>query len=61
MHSGGAGEENIKVEKVDLTEDDDDDETLDSTLGYMAEYEGGYGDATDFSGAAGHDASGASE
>ena len=45
-------EEQIKIEKVDLTEDDDDDGTLDSTLGYVAEYEGGYGEGQDFSGAA---------
>ena len=49
-------EEPIKIEKVDLTGDDDDG-TLDSTLGYAAEYEGGYGEGQDFSGAALMDAS----
>ncbi|XP_037084225.1 transcriptional repressor scratch 1-like [Pollicipes pollicipes] len=33
----------VKVEKVDLTEDDDD-VSLDATLGYVAEYEGSYGE-----------------
>ncbi|XP_037083916.1 sex determination protein fruitless-like [Pollicipes pollicipes] len=34
----------VKVEKVDLTEDDDGDVSLDATLGYVAEYEGSYGE-----------------
>ncbi|XP_037094518.1 longitudinals lacking protein, isoforms A/B/D/L-like [Pollicipes pollicipes] len=33
-----------RVEKVDLTEDDDGDVSLDATLGYVAEYEGSYGE-----------------
>ncbi|XP_043211366.1 broad-complex core protein isoforms 1/2/3/4/5-like isoform X3 [Amphibalanus amphitrite] len=38
------GPEPVKVEKVDLTEDEDET-SLDATLGYVAEYEGsGYGE-----------------
>ncbi|XP_037083918.1 protein bric-a-brac 2-like [Pollicipes pollicipes] len=33
-----------RVEKVDLTEEDDGDVSLDATLGYVAEYEGSYGE-----------------
>ena len=42
----GAQSEPIKVEKVDLTEEDDG--SLDATLGYVAEYEGtGYAEQLD--------------
>ena len=32
----------LKVEKVDLTEEEVEDVSLDATLGYVAEYEGQY-------------------
>ncbi|XP_037094519.1 longitudinals lacking protein-like, partial [Pollicipes pollicipes] len=34
----------VKVEKVDPEEEDDGDVSLDATLGYVAEYEGSYGE-----------------
>ena len=34
-------QESVKVEKIDLTEDDEE-ASLDSTLCHVAEYEGGY-------------------
>ena len=58
--SAAPKEEQIKIEKVDLTEDDDDG-TLDSTLGYVTEYEAGYGEGQDFSGAALMDAAAGGE
>ena len=45
MAAGPAASGDIKVEKVDLSEDDEPGEgnSLDAALGQLAEYEGGYG------------------